>query len=103
MVSNPGAGLIQGAAYASGKRASAQCPVCGDVVAYSARRKRWDGLFVCRPCLDPHHPAERRKAFKDAVALKNPMPENFKGEVEVGFGMFAITHDEAGSFTVEIV
>lgn len=95
-------GMIQGAAMASGKYASAQCPVCSDVIAYKALRKRWDGQFVCRSCLDPKHPAEMRRSFKDAVALHHPRIDNSKVDENIGFGLYAITYDSAGTFTVVI-
>lgn len=94
--------VVSGSTYVAGKYAKAQCPVCGDAGKYMELRKRWDGQFVCRSCLDPRHPADRRRAFKDAVALHHGKPNNAKHDVNVGFGLFAMTHDWLGNFTVSI-
>lgn len=91
-----------GKTFADGKYADAQCPVCGEVVAYASLQKRWDGERVCRACLDPRHPAEVRKNFKDAIALRHAKPENISFNPVVGYGIAAATVDAAGTFTVVI-
>lgn len=90
------------ATHATGKYASSQCPVCSDVVAYLSMRKRWDGQWVCSACLEPRHPAERRRVFKDAISLHRPRKDNSSNDGTPGFGLRAISHDAIGKFTVSI-
>jgi len=58
--------------------------------------------WVCRLCLDPKHPAEQRRQFKDAVALHHPRPKNENYSPEFGFGLFVTTYDEVGTVKVVI-
>lgn len=60
--------------YASGKRAKAQCPICGLTCAYAEMTLDWRGVRVCPDCLDPKHPQETPVITADAVALRRPAP-----------------------------
>lgn len=60
--------------YAAGKRAKAQCPICGLVVPYTTMTLDWRGVRVCPDCLDPKHPQETPVVASDAVALRRPSP-----------------------------
>jgi len=60
--------------YAKGRKAKAQCPICGDVVAYLALVRDWRGVMVCSDCKDPRHPQENIIIHTDPEALEHPSP-----------------------------
>lgn len=70
------------AAFASGKRALAECDVCGFTYPYTAlRRVTINNVFTniraCPTCWDPDHPQNDLKYVdkSDPQALRNPRPE----------------------------
>ena len=44
--------------YSEGRKATAQCPICGDVIPYRDLVLDWRGVYVCPGCNDPRHPQE---------------------------------------------
>lgn len=63
--------------YATGRRALARCPRCGDKVRYLDLVPDGEipGQRVCRTCQDIKHPAERPFDATDATALRKPAPD----------------------------
>ena len=61
-------------AFASGRRAKAQCPVCGLVQKYADLRQDWRGVWVCSDCWDPRDPQETILSVADAEILDHPAP-----------------------------
>ena len=60
--------------FASGRRAKAQCPVCGLVGLYTELRQDWRGVWVCQDCWDPRDPQETILSVSDAQILDHPAP-----------------------------
>ena len=60
--------------FAEGRRAKAQCSVCGDVILYRDLQRDWRGVYVCPDCLDPRHPQEHILVYADPEALEHPRP-----------------------------
>lgn len=75
-------------AYATGHKAKAQCPICGDVIRYLGMVTDWRGVRVCPDCNDPRHPQENVHIFADPEALQHPSPlldtESTAGLVRAG-------------------
>ena len=61
-------------AFASGRRAKAQCPICGTVHPYQTLVQDWRGVWVCPDCWDPRDPQETILSVADAEILDHPAP-----------------------------
>lgn len=58
--------------FAKGRRAKAQCVVCGLVVPYQSLVRDWRGVWVCSDCND-ERPADII-TYVDAQQLRHPQP-----------------------------
>ncbi len=90
--------------YAVGKRAKAQCPICGDVVKHNDLVKDWRGTWVCPECRDPKHPQEippPQHRVVDAVTLRHPRPLLDDG-LTVALPLGVQGGGLIGQFTVEV-
>jgi hypothetical protein len=60
--------------FAEGRKAKAQCPICGDVILYPGLVRDWRGVYVCPDCNDPRNPQEHIHVYADPTALEHPRP-----------------------------